>query len=506
MIILINFARSGGTILNKCLASLPNNVVISEVSKYGGGWGIHREKSYSTVYEQALNWYGIELKERGFKESLLELDEFCKQNGKSLIVRDWSYINFFRNQTYKNHPSYLLETLDLFPNGQAKAFAFVRDGIDVWISRGMQTCDYFFHFYRKYVEELKKRDLKIYKYEDFVHAPQDFIRGLCQDLDLEYADIVDSSLQYSKVNGDTQLNGSRGQALKTIRPLPRKTIPISKIIEVNSCKEMHMANAALGYPTSYFNSLFHWKKLLIASRWGFRLIRDMLLSINKLNQAIINRINSKLFQIPRLSIDKIRVKTWFEADGDNTLRIDYPLNTESIVFDLGAYQGEWSSKIFNRYACNIYAFEPLKKFCKQVEQRFQMNPKIQVFNFGLGSLDEEIHISLDQDASSIFKASGEGEKITIVRASDFINQHKVSKIDLMKINIEGAEYDLLDHLIEEGLITQIQNIQVQFHDFVPDAEKRMEDIQALLSKTHRLSYQYQFVFENWELKTTDDNR
>jgi hypothetical protein len=46
-------------------------------------------------------------------------------------------------------------------------------------------------------------------------------------------------------------------------------------------------------------------------------------------------------------------------------------------------------------------------------------------------------------------------------------------------------------------VRQIENIQVQFHDFVPDAEGRMQRIQEKLAQTHELTYQYLFVWENW---------
>jgi len=70
----------------------------------------------------------------------------------------------------------------------------------------------------------------------------------------------------------------------------------------------------------------------------------------------------------------------------------------------------------------------------------------------------------------------------------------------MKINIEGSEYDLLEHLLETNYVKIIKNIQVQFHDFVPNAEKRMKRIQEKLQKTHYLTYQYPFVWENWRIK------
>ena len=73
-------------------------------------------------------------------------------------------------------------------------------------------------------------------------------------------------------------------------------------------------------------------------------------------------------------------------------------------------------------------------------------------------------------------------------------------VALMKINIEGGEYDLLDRMIETGLVESIDNLQVQFHNFTVDAKRRMERIQEALQRTHTLNYQYRFVWENWVRK------
>jgi len=70
----------------------------------------------------------------------------------------------------------------------------------------------------------------------------------------------------------------------------------------------------------------------------------------------------------------------------------------------------------------------------------------------------------------------------------------------MKINIEGAEYALLDHLICTSSIFKIKNIQIQFHDFVPSAEKKMNRIKNSLKDTHYMTYEYPFVWENWKRK------
>jgi FkbM family methyltransferase len=196
-----------------------------------------------------------------------------------------------------------------------------------------------------------------------------------------------------------------------------------------------------------------------------------------------------------------RVIPWFKDNGDETLRVDYDLNEKSVVFDVGGYEGKWASEIFSRYACSIYVFEPVPQFAANISKRFVRNSRVRVFDFGLADKTKSAQIAIDKDASSVFREAGLMEEIRLVRACDFINSNQISRIDLMKINIEGEEYDLLEHLLECGLTNRITNIQVQFHDFVPNAEERMKKIQEKLSRTHSLTYQYPFVWENWKLSS-----
>lgn len=191
---------------------------------------------------------------------------------------------------------------------------------------------------------------------------------------------------------------------------------------------------------------------------------------------------------------------WFADNGDRTLRLDYDLDMDSLVFDLGGYVGQWASDIYSMYRCTIHVFEPVPEYAAGIRRRFSRNSDIYVHQFGLAGQSQTTRIGLDGDGSSILKPGRKAVEIELVRASDFLEQNAVRQIDLMKINIEGAEYDLLEHLIQSGIVPKIKNIQVQFHDFVPDAERRMRCIQAGLACTHELTYQYPFVWENWRLK------
>jgi len=197
---------------------------------------------------------------------------------------------------------------------------------------------------------------------------------------------------------------------------------------------------------------------------------------------------------------RARSSKWYRDNGDKTLRINYPLSAKSIVFDVGGYHGDWAQDIYCYYGSVIHIFEPVKEFMDIIKQKFNSNPAIRINQFGLSGHTASEKIFLAEGSTSMIKESGESKTVRLVKASEYINQNKISHIDLLKINIEGGEYELLEHLIKIGFIKNITDIQVQFHNFTPDAESRMKAIQKELSKTHKLTYHYPWVWDNWTLK------
>lgn len=194
------------------------------------------------------------------------------------------------------------------------------------------------------------------------------------------------------------------------------------------------------------------------------------------------------------------VKQWFEDKGDQTLRLEYDLDEHSTVFDLGGYEGQWSSDIYSKYNCSIHIFEPVPIFAEKIKKRFAKNQKISVHQFGLAGATKSVRMAVNADGSSMFKLVGKAIYAHVVDVNTFLKENRINKIDLMKVNIEGAEYDLLEYIIESDCIRTITNLQVQFHSFVPDSGRRRKSIQGALERTHCLTYEYPFVWENWHIK------
>lgn len=207
----------------------------------------------------------------------------------------------------------------------------------------------------------------------------------------------------------------------------------------------------------------------------------------------------------RPGIHARRCRAWARSNVGEQLRYDYDLGPGSTVLDIGGFRGDWAAEIHARYGCTVHIFEPAPTFTESLHHRFGRNPKVVVHRFGLGGRTRTESLALLADGSSIFRNGASSVSVEIRAAADFLQEHRVDRVDLAKINIEGGEYELLDHLINSGWIDRFRDIQVQFHeDAYADAHGRMGRIHRKLAEQFSPTYQIPFVWENWRRREETD--
>lgn len=111
--LLVAFARSGGTLVNQLLGTHPHALVLSEVNPAGEA---------EPIAWQARNWLGLirfweqrSLQRLPFVEKIQLLAERARRKGKTLIVRDWSLVNFLNTPRIRgtHRPSGRLESREV---------------------------------------------------------------------------------------------------------------------------------------------------------------------------------------------------------------------------------------------------------------------------------------------------------------------------------------------------------------------------------------------------------
>lgn len=160
------------------------------------------------------------------------------------------------------------------------------------------------------------------------------------------------------------------------------------------------------------------------------------------------------------------------------------LDDNSIVIDLGANEGEFTGKIYNMFSCIIYAVEPVPELFEKIID----NRKVKKFNYCISGRPGEIELVIPSNrCASIYQMDGDvksriihSKSLTLAR---FLEDQRIPVVDLLKMDIEGAELDLFASLDPKNLL-KIKQVTVEFHDFLwPETLNKVEAIKnKLISK------------------------
>jgi len=182
------------------------------------------------------------------------------------------------------------------------------------------------------------------------------------------------------------------------------------------------------------------------------------------------------------------------------MRYEYNLSPESVIIDAGAYDGNWMKEMWNLHHCNILAFEPeYDHWLKCVKLAGELEPerrKIAVLQLALSSTSGLSKIGVSGDSTGVYNPSEDKQVCELRDVAEVIG----TKIAVMKLNIEGSEFDVIERLINSGLVREVENIQVQFHRVVPDFDYRYARLREALLTTHEPEWDSEIVWQNWRLK------
>jgi FkbM family methyltransferase len=178
---------------------------------------------------------------------------------------------------------------------------------------------------------------------------------------------------------------------------------------------------------------------------------------------------------------------------------DVELDESGIVVDVGAYIGQWSKKIADRYGSTVFAFEPMDAGLKKMRQVLAAYPNVHIYDYGLSDGDQNATMALAGPGSSIYSETSRVgfAKVKIRDVVDVLDELGLTRIDLLKVNIEGGEYDLFDRLIEAGWLRRIDQILIQFHEWHPKAYYRRWHIRRALRVGHEVVWEFPWVWEYW---------
>lgn len=193
--------------------------------------------------------------------------------------------------------------------------------------------------------------------------------------------------------------------------------------------------------------------------------------------AISQRDNELLLKykdlvVPVDSRQEIFIFKEILVDGIYNFRLD----DSWVVVDIGFNIGMASLSFCLNGASKVYAFEPLEPTLRKGKEVMSQNPqyldRIEIFNFGLAGADGAFDVQYDYETKGNIGIgdwkvdSGRFEHIQVkdcFKVLEPIFREWSDKQILLKVDCEGAEYDIFNRLNETGLLSEVDLIVLEFH-------------------------------------------
>lgn len=194
--------------------------------------------------------------------------------------------------------------------------------------------------------------------------------------------------------------------------------------------------------------------------------------------------NGTKFIVRARTMDRSVVKeVWLQNIYDQ-----YGISVEEndTVLDIGGHIG-----VFNVYAAQkapkgkVYSFEPFSENFERLKMHASINhlKNVKLINKGVAATSGKQTLNLSPDNNtgghSMFLKTESDKKVEIetISLEDFYREEGIEKVDFLKLDCEGAEYDIIQH--NEEKIKAIERIILECH---PHGDKTVDQMIATLER------------------------
>jgi len=170
------------------------------------------------------------------------------------------------------------------------------------------------------------------------------------------------------------------------------------------------------------------------------------------------------------------------------------LSRSSIVYSGGVGRDvTFDHGVADRFGCEFWLFDPSPTGKETMELPANQRPEFHFVPVGISARDEILHLAppTNPEEGSWFSAPASSEGLVSVECqclSTLMQKHGHDHIDLLKLDIEGPEYVVIDDLLDRHL--DIRQICVEYHHGMLPGFTRSQTIKSLL---RLLSNGYQLI-------------
>jgi FkbM family methyltransferase len=171
------------------------------------------------------------------------------------------------------------------------------------------------------------------------------------------------------------------------------------------------------------------------------------------------------------------------------------IDRSSVVYSLGVGEDiSFDLALIERFGVHVHAFDPTPRVREWLRSQ-SVSEQFHFHDVGIADFDGEVDFHLpprkDYVSHSIVPAreySTETIRVPVIRLRTAMQRLGHDRIDLLKLDIEGAEYGVIEDFLREG--SRVEQILIEFHHRLSSVgiRKTRRALQLLGSQGMKISY------------------
>ncbi len=163
------------------------------------------------------------------------------------------------------------------------------------------------------------------------------------------------------------------------------------------------------------------------------------------------------------------------------------------VIDAGAHAGDYTAAVLGQSderGCEVAvrAFEPGDRAAASLRSRFANDPRVTIVQAALGRESGTARLFGERGSSlaSLIQrevlAGSESVEVKMTRLDDYLSEQSIHRVQLLKLDVEGSEFEALEGLGVKLNPEIVETIQFEYGGTTLDARVTLRDLYDLLSR------------------------
>lgn len=185
-------------------------------------------------------------------------------------------------------------------------------------------------------------------------------------------------------------------------------------------------------------------------------------ALRRLKSRLMSLVGKGFYERPDIKVNMMRLGSGYGG----WCIVPDSVNSKAVVYSFGVGEdASFDIALIDRFKLTVHAFDPTPRSIAWVKSQ-AFSPAFVLHEYGVAGFDGTVHFNPPDNPAHVShtlldKPRENAITVPVKRLKTILDELGHSQIDLLKMDIEGAEYDVIDDMVRTNI--RPRQLLVEFH-------------------------------------------